>query len=204
MINRMYPWSIQFDGVGHFSVSNDLSGNVKFGLRYAPYIHELVPGNYTISQVFFARSNGMKYYLVLSKDSLASSQPLISHTTSYDTQVVFVQYAQGVMCSHQTLECDVGIRLEQVWLFLNKGAPIPGNLIQDANDKNKRTGSNKKPPSTVNNQPSNPQGPNGGVKIANGSNAPSKNANKNNKPPQNKQTSNTPQGGNGGVKLPGM
>lgn len=146
MVNRLYPWAFHFDSVGSFTVTNDLTTNVKFGLKYAKYVHDMVPGNYSLSQVFYARAAGIRYFLAMSKDRLPASTPMISHLPSKTEQVVFVSYKQGIVCDHHSFSCESGIKLDQVWAFWNEGHPIPAEDASIAAEGRRRPDVLPQPP----------------------------------------------------------
>ena len=133
-IDRSYPWHIVIADSKHFVVSNDLSTNIKVGLKYAGEIKKLltpITGDFVVSQAFYVKANGIKYYLVLSEQALPANVAKISHNSSSDEQVVYIQIAKKMICENVTLNCNAGFSLVDVWLFLQVRAniPTPGGML---------------------------------------------------------------------------
>lgn len=132
-VNALAPWIISFESDGQFMVKNTLTTNVKFGLKYAKAVHELVKvhPDYSIQQVFMAKvvpmpgARPMTYYLAFTSDSLPDYLPQVSNLIVPDKQVVIVQYRPVISCNHHSFECDSHIRLENVWAFWDSNTPAP-------------------------------------------------------------------------------
>lgn len=126
MISAMYPWGIVFNNNNTFTVTNSESNRVRYGVKYG-IVKKLLPGDFTVNQAFYAKSNDAKkkYYLLMISNPLPADVPLFSHIESNDAYIVAIHYNELVTCSNETLDCNTKLVFENIWSFLPKDVPLP-------------------------------------------------------------------------------
>ena len=131
------PWSINVRG-NKFIVGNNINPNIKQGgARYVKVINKFLPKHdLTFSTVFFAEgSDGISYFLALTKDKFPPEMKMVSNTLIDNIQISVINFSQTFVSNSKKQTFGFTIKFGQSWLFLPEGVKVNPTAGQEQQKK---------------------------------------------------------------------